>query len=327
MRLPVYFGFHNTQKLHLLLPLLLLLFSESILAAKCLYISSYHKGYEWSDGIEKGVRSTLGEKCELKQFNMDTKRNKDEAFKKDVALKAKQLIESWQPDVVIVSDDNAARYIIQPYFKDHAIPFVFCGINWNVDAYNFPYSNTTGMVEVAPITALFDKIKKIKGKPGSAFYIGANTLTEKKNLDRFEQEAVDADIKLDKGLTNNLDEWLQYYKKAQEYDFIIIGSNSGINDWNQLIIQKEIKQSTHTLSVTNHRWMMPYTILGLTKIPEEQGKWAALAALEILNGVNPSDIPIISNRKWDLWINEVILSKTKINMPHSLIKKAKKIIK
>ena len=183
------------------------------------------------------------------------------------------------------------------------------------------------MVEVAPITALFDKVTKIRGKADNGFYIGADTLTEKKNLTRFQQEAADSDIKLANGLAKDMEEWLYYYKKAQNYDFVIMGSNSGINDWDPIIIQKIIQQETHKLSVTNHRWMMPYTILGLTKIPEEQGKWAAQAALYILDGTSPSDIPIISNRKWDLWINEKILShsKIKIKMPHSLIKKAKKI--
>ena len=33
------------------------------------------------------------------------------------------------------------------------------------------------------------------------------------------------------------------------------------------------------ISVTNHGWMMPYAMLGMTKIPEEQGVWSAQAAL------------------------------------------------
>ncbi|MES9974447.1 MAG: hypothetical protein ABW094_09315, partial [Candidatus Thiodiazotropha sp.] len=137
---------------------LVLLFSASLsgqaVANKCLFISSYHTGYAWSDGVESGLRETLGGKCELKQFDMDTKRHKDEVSKKEAARKARELIERWRPDVVITADDNAAKYVIKPFFKDHQVPFVFCGINWNVDEYGFPYSNTTGMVEVAPIDVL-----------------------------------------------------------------------------------------------------------------------------------------------------------------------------
>src|ERR671924_200127 len=46
-------------------------------AAKCLFVSSYHHGYAWSDGVERGVRAVLEGHCELMQFDMDAKRHKD----------------------------------------------------------------------------------------------------------------------------------------------------------------------------------------------------------------------------------------------------------
>jgi ABC-type uncharacterized transport system substrate-binding protein len=315
----------NQQRLFLSFILTLLIFSQSVYAKKCLYIASYHQGYEWSDGVEKGLRDQLAGKCEIKQFNMDTKRNPSEAFKKAAGLKARDLVLSWQPDVVIASDDNASRYVIQPYFKDHEIPFVFCGINWTVEAYGYPYSNATGMVEVAPINELLDKVTIIIGQPHKAFYLGVDVLTERKNFSRFEEEAKIRNIQLKKGLAKTAQEWMDFYIEAQNYDFVIIGGNAGINDWNKNKILKKIDQSTKKLSVTIQGWMVDYTILGLTKIPEEQGEWAAQVALYILDGAKPSDIPIVSNRKWDIWINEFILEKTTIKIPLSLNKKAKKV--
>ncbi len=323
-QLTVFFKSNSLKKLTIGSLLLLLFFSEGISANRCLYISSYHKGYEWSDRIEQAIRSELKGKCELKQFDMDSKRNREDSYIKKVALEAKALVETWQPDVVIVSDDNASGYILKPYFKDHTIPFVFCGINWTVDAYGFPYTNSTGMVEVAPIVGLLDKVKSIIGKPDTAFFIGSNTVTDKKNLIRLEQEAINANIKLDSAFANTMTEWVALYQQAQNYDFVIMGNYFGISDWDPLEIQNKIYAYTYKLSVTNQQWMMPYVILGLTKIPEEQGKWAAQVALAILEGMNPSDIPIVANRKWELWINETLLNNTDIKMPRTLLKKAKK---
>jgi ABC-type uncharacterized transport system substrate-binding protein len=308
-----------------LLFLVLISISTQLHAQKCMFVSSYHIGYAWSDGVERGLRETLVGKCELKQFNMDTKRNKKEEDKRAAALKAKELIESWRPDVVITADDNAAKYLIQPYFKDHKIPFVFCGINWNVDAYNFPYSNTTGMVEVAPIDALFEKAKTILGPAKNAIYIGANTLTEKKNLKRFQQAAQKHNITLDYRLVNSRQGWMDAYLSAQESDFILVGSHSGISDWNENIVVDFVKTSTQKLSLTNHGWMMPFSVLGLVKVPEEHGEWAALAALEILRGTKPSDIPIVSNRRWDILINSFLLQQSGIEINQSLLRKAKKV--
>jgi ABC-type uncharacterized transport system substrate-binding protein len=256
---------------------------------------------------------------------MDTKRHKDEAYKQHAAKQARDLILSWKPDVVITADDNAAKYVIQPYFKGHQIPFVFCGINWNVDAYGFPYSNTTGMVEVAPIDVLFNKARSIRIGAERAVYLGADTLTEKKNAVRFEKMAKKIGLILDRRLVSSMAEWLSAYEAAQDYDFIIIGSNSGINDWKESEVVDRLKRSTHSLSLTTHNWMMPYSVLGFTKIPEEHGEWAAKAALAILDGVSPTDIPIVSNRKWEIWVNHSILKVSGLELPDPLVRKAKKI--
>lgn len=301
------------------------LYAQPASAKRCLYISSYHQGYAWSDGVERGLRSVLEDKCELRQFDMDTKRNKSEQYKEEIGLQAKQLIESWKPDVVITADDNAAKYLIQPYFRNHEIPFVFCGINWTAAEYGFPYDNVTGMVEVAPIYPLLEKVQDLIHNPKTAIYIGANTLTEEKNLARFMKATSKLNIDLDSALANSVEEWLQAYNKAQQYDFIIMGSNSGIPGWDEDYVVNKLKTASSKLSVTNHDWMMPYTMLGFTKVPEEQGEWAAQAALSILDGADINHIAIVPNRKWDIWTNVTLLKSSKITLPEGLILKSKQV--
>ncbi|MEJ2406594.1 MAG: hypothetical protein P8171_20320, partial [Candidatus Thiodiazotropha sp.] len=162
---------------------------------------------------------------------MDTKRKKDVQSIQQAAIVAKTIIEEWKPDVVIAADDNAAKYVIQTYYRDASIPFVFCGINWDIRDYDLPYSNTTGMVEVAPIGLLINKAIDILGGAHSALYIGADTLTERKNLERFSEVSKDHNITLRSQLVSSTSEWRDAYIAGQMYDFVIIGSNSGIKDW------------------------------------------------------------------------------------------------
>lgn len=96
--------------------------------SKCLFVSSYHQGYAWSDRVEKGLRNVLKGKCELRQFNMDTKHRKTEQDKQKAATQAYELIKQWQLDIVITADDNAARYLVQPYLKNTDIPVVLTGV-------------------------------------------------------------------------------------------------------------------------------------------------------------------------------------------------------
>ena len=306
----------------LLLAIALPLTAAPVFAANCVYISSYHQGYAWSDGVERGLLRTLEGHCEVTSFNMDAKRNKDQASIQRAVTKARQLIDSVQPDVVIASDDVASKYLIVPHYKDADIPFVFCGVNWTVEQYGYPFSNVTGMIEVAAIEPMFDKAAAITGKIRHAYYIGADTLTEKKNLQRFQDAGKRNNIRISSRLAPTLQEWINAYKEAQQADLVIIGSNAGIPDWDERAVLTAIRPVSQTLSATNHGWMMPYTMFGMTKIPEEQGEWAARIAIEIMKGTRPSDIPIIPNRNFDMIVNDSLLDSAQIKLPEFVKLKA-----
>ena len=47
-----------------------------VMAAKCMLVMSYQKGYAWNDGVQKGIETVLSGKCDLKIFYMDAKREK-----------------------------------------------------------------------------------------------------------------------------------------------------------------------------------------------------------------------------------------------------------
>jgi len=120
--------------------------------------------------------------------------------------------------------------------------------------------------------------------------------------------------------------WKEAFLKAsREADYIVMGSNSGIEGWDKSAMASFVEENSALISVTNHGWMMHVTALGYTKIPEEHGEWAAQAALEILNGTAPSSIPIVTNRKWDLWINQAVVTATN-GISSQLTRKAKRYV-
>ncbi len=291
---------------------------------RCLFVSSYHPGYAWSDGVQRGIELVLRGRCQLRQFDMDTERHKTPADMEAAARRARALIEQWHPQVVIASDDNAARYLVKSYFRDAAIPFVFCGVNWSVAEYGFPYSNVTGMIEVAPVRAMIREAQMLTGNGDRFYYLSADTATERKNLARFQKVAEALGLGIEYRLVSSRDQWVTAYRQAQDYPYLVIGSHAGIADWDFAAARRAIVGHTRRLTVTNQEWMMPVSMLGFTKIPEEQGRWAAEAALAILDGVKPSEIPIIANQRWDLWMNESLWREAGTELPAWLRGKAKR---
>ncbi len=289
-----------------------------------MFVSSYHQGYSWADGIERGVHRVLEGKCELKQINMDTKRNKDEAYKVRKGKEVRDFIEAWRPDVVIAADDNASKYLVMPYFKDSDIPFVFCGINWTVEEYGYPYKNVTGMIEVSPVEQLFEKVQQIIPKARKGVYIGADTLTEKKDFGHFQHVAKRYNITLTQHLASTQAEWNQHYIDAQTSDFVILGTKSGINDWDDAQTSSLVFKHGKKLSLTTYEWMVRFASLGLIKSAEEHGEWSAKTALQILQGVYPANIPVIPSQQWDMLINPALIDHLQIEIPEYILIKSKK---
>ena len=294
-------------------------------AARCLFVSSYHQGYPWADGIEKGVKKVLTNRCQFKQINMNTKRFKDEIYKTEKANEIRAFIDQWKPDVIIAADDNASKYLIAPYFKESKIPVVFCGVNWTVKEYGFPTSNITGMIEVSPIQEIFEKIVLIVPGAKQGTYIGVDTLTEQKSYERFHEVAKRFNMSLLKSLAKTQAEWNQYYINAQQTDFLILGTESGINDWNNQAAQKIVLDYGRKFSITDYEWMTHFAAMGLVKVASEQGEWAAKVALSILNGTPPSAIPIIPNQTWDMIVNEQLLKNIDVIIPEHIRLTSKKI--
>lgn len=293
---------------------------------KCLFVSSYHQGLEWSDEIARSLRETLAGKCQVRQFDMDTKRRKSLKEIQASALAAKAEIEAWRPDVVIAADDNASKFLIQPFYKDADLPFVFCGVNWTAEAYGFPYSNVTGMIEVAPVDAIFEAANELGSGRGRAFFLGADTLSASKNLERYRAAAAAHRYALDHIQVADADAWLAAFKRAQDYDLVILGQATGLIGWDRERILNAVRSSTRTLTVANGPSMVSFVAIAFKQVAQEQGEWAGQAALQILGGARAGGIPIVTNRRREVWVNLPLAEAAGLALPQSLVSKAMRFV-
>ena len=300
---------------------------------RVLYVNSYHKGYIWSDNIEKGLLKALGGQAshdgefdtsnsdiDLKFFRMDTKLNTSEDFKKDAALSAKKIIDKWQPDIVLTSDDNAAKYLIVPYYKNSPIPFVFCGLNWDASGYGFPFKNTTGMVEINPVLETIDILRNY-AKGDRLGFIGAKVLSEEKELHHF-QEVLKINFAAG-SLVSDFDEWKREYIKLQDkVDMLIWLAPMGIDGWNDELADQFILENTKIPSGGTGDNNVRFALLGKVKIAEEQGWWLGKTALRILDGTSPADIPLTTNKESRIYLNMQLAKKIGVIFPIELLEKA-----
>lgn len=136
-------------------------FSQTEKKWRILHIMSYHSPWKWTDDQLSGFKSALKDlEIEYKVFQMDTKRNSSEKAKQLAGKRARDLIESWKPDLVYANDDDAQVHVVQHYVN-RDLPFVFSGVNLNPYKYGYVGSeNITGIMEQEHF---IESVKLLKG--------------------------------------------------------------------------------------------------------------------------------------------------------------------
>ena len=292
---------------------------------RILFVDSYHQGYAWSDGITDGINGVLaGQNVELRIHRMDTKRNKSEEFKQEAGRKAKQVIDSWRPDVVIAADDNAQKYLIVPYFRGSDLPVVFAGVNWDASGYGYPAQNVTGMVEVEAPNQLFDILRNFaKGERLGS--IGTNSETNRKVVQKYGELLgiyFEQDVYVD-----TFDQWKQAYLDMQgKVDMLFMYNNAGIEGWDDAEAAAFVRQHAVIPSGSVQPWMAPFVMVAYSKDATEQGEWSAKTALRILNGESPAYIPIVRNQRGEMMVNSSIANRMGVEVPPSMLSAAARVL-
>ena len=306
--------------------------------ALCLYVSSYQQGHAWSDGIERGLRETIGDRCEIVSFYMDSNRRPAQVDLKNAGLAAFELARDLQPDIIITSDDNAAEYLIAPYLLNGDTPVVFSGINWTIREYGLPGSNVTGIVAIAPLRHMLlntltaidsspdHRILSLRKLPGEAriLYLGSDSRSDLKMLARIDSLSGSFGTSVDSILVSDFKAWLSGFRMAQSYDLVIIGDNTNVRGFDPDVARRHAQTHTRALSVTYNDWMLDYAVLGYTRLAEEQGQWAGLSTVAVLDGLPVTDIPVVTNRQFETWLNTSLAKSSGLSLSPHISNRAKK---
>lgn len=297
--------------------------AQAAAPARCLYVSSYHAGYEWNDGVERGLEAELRGRCEITRFYMDGKRNLEPGYARARAREASELIATLKPDIVIAADDNASKYLVMPYLRDKPLPVVFCGVNWTGEPYGYPYRNATGMIEVGPVEPLRDEVRAVVGKARRGVFLSADEITQHKEFAMNRQLYGRVGIELTHKAVRRMAEWSAAYVEAQRHsDFVVIGNYAGIADWSAVQARDTVAAHSRRFSVAYLEWMAPYAMLTMSKIADEQGEWAGKVAALILSGSRPESIPVVANRRWNLYVNGALLQRAGVRLSPEIVRKA-----
>ena len=125
-----------------------ILFADPARPLRILHVMSFDSPWRWTDGQLAGFKEGLSDLAvEFRVLQMDVKHNGTPEAKAAKAMEARAIIESWKPDLVYTSDDDALEFVTRPCVGRET-PFVFSGVNKSPAAQGIEGApNVTGVLE------------------------------------------------------------------------------------------------------------------------------------------------------------------------------------
>lgn len=317
-------------------PVVILLLSLAILALfslcgrqddgkyRIVYVNSYHQGHPPSDQITAGLMESLPvDSFEVIAFFMDTKRNSSQEYIESKAAALLDSIKVTNPDLLIVSDDNAVKYLVGPHLQDQDLPVVFCGVNWSADQYGLSRNNITGILELLPVEEAMATIKSYYPSMQSLLVLNENTTTSRKTKPILDTLLNGIGLEVTQALVDDFESWKAAFEEGnRSYDIIYLQTQGAIKGWDHEEAKEFINQHIKVPLITCEDHMMPYSIFGMTQVSREQGTWAAETAKKILRGTPPSEIQVSRNQMVSIWYNPNLAEKVGFQPETSLLGKA-----
>jgi ABC-type uncharacterized transport system substrate-binding protein len=320
----------------LLLAALAVLFTATaVLAATpgVMVIESYQSQNPWDSSYLEGLRAELGDQVRLTTFAMDTKRLPASAHPRQ-AEKAWQSYLQTKPDLVILGDDNALKYL-GPKLLDQKVPVVYLGINGKPDDYVPAGHNLTGILERPLFDFSVHTIEQIlQPAPKKVLVLFDSGTTSRASVAaafKGQSSQLISNTLVDLKLISTWEKWQRTVKEAKQqgYDAIVVGLYHTLVDR-----QGKNVPADQVLAWTSANTPLPpfsfwdfsigpkATIGGFVLSGREQGKAAATLAQKILAGTPPAQIPSKAGENGKFAFSHHQLQKWGLQVPEQISARA-----
>lgn len=299
---------------------------------KVLLIESYHAEYLWDQEMMKGLESSTKGKIELLRFQMDTKRLHEDVYEERAEL-AWQYYREVKPDVVILADDNALKYV-GSRLSNTDTPVVYMGINENPRNYLSQKMNITGVLERPLYKRTIKYINEIlyvgNDKVLILFDNGTTTQAFKKQVFKESDSLTVSGVKTDLKVVSKFDKWKKTIEEAESagYRAIVVGLYQRVFDDGKHVDSEELLEWTSANSgiPVFAFWRMSVgkgkAVGGMVLCGEEQGRAAGNMVLEILEGKPTNRISPVTPDRGRFVFSRSELARWKIRLPYKIMKQS-----
>lgn len=301
---------------------------------RVLILHSYDTDYSWVQQVSEGLTRVLEDKpYSIRWHYMDTKRHPDAAFMQRAGQSAREVIERWQPTVVVTVADNAQELVGKQYINDPRLSIVYSGMFATPEVYGYDRAtNVTGILERWPLDVIRRGIADIfladrpaDAEPLHIYHVGDSSETVDFLAEQIAQFDWGPDLEVTTLQPETFAQWQQAIARANsEADLVLFslyhtltgdGPNAEVvppvqvMQWTQANLQKP-NVAGWGFSVEEGGMMA----IGVSAL--EQGEEAGRMVVQIIDeGKKPSEIPSASSQQFLIYLRQSELEKYGIVVP------------
>lgn len=270
-----------------------------------LVLNAYHKGMQWEDDVDAGLKKALGDRINDVEFTyefMDMKRNTEPVFVQELHQVLKEKYYRRKFDGIVTVDDDAFQFLLN--YHDGVFPgtpVVFCGVNYYDEAVASNRDWFTGIVENYDLKGTLDAALRIQPNIRHIVVINDTTLTGKANHKNVQAVTEDYKGRLDFTYWEDMDMTaIQEQVKTLSPDTVVLlMSFNRDRSGNSFSYDDSIRLISENAAVPIYGiwdfYMGKGLLGGMLTRGIDQGEAAGEMLKQILDGQAPNTLPVIKN--------------------------------
>jgi hypothetical protein len=301
---------------------------------RVLILHSYGTDYSWVSQVSEGINRILdGKPYSIRWHYMDTKRHPDQAFMQRAGQSARDVIEQWQPNVIVTVADNAQQLVGRRYANDKRFSIVYSGMFATPAEYGYDRAtNVTGILERWPLDVIRQGLEDIfvRGNPEQVGPLRVRHIGDASETVSFLEGQIGAfnwgkDLDIVTVRAKTFKDWQREIAVANDQADLVLFSlyHTLLRDEKET----EVVPPGEVMRWTQANLRKPnvagwgFTVeeggmmaIGVSAL--EQGEEAARMVVQIIDeGKKPSEIPSTSSRQFLIYLRERQLAKYHVKVP------------
>ncbi len=313
--------------------------------ARVFILHSFSEDDLWVRQVDAGIMEALAEggysledgTLELGEYWMNAKYYTSRDYMVNIAAAATRAIEDFEPNIVIVADDQAVRWVVAKWYGDPNLPFVFTGLSTPPEEIRglSDRTNVTGVMQTPFFARTLDWVHYVLPQAQRIVFL-SDASHKQEQLEADIRDALaehrqhhahnDSPLETQALTVETFADWQAQVLAANKnadalvaVSYLTLVDEAGGKVRSAEVIHWTVENSEIPVIGMAEFAVIEGSLGGMVVAGDEQGRLAGQLAVRVLEGDAPADIDVVVPRRGKLVLNTEAIQRWHVDVPISLL--------